>query len=259
MCKEYGKCRRILADETYFFTVFICLIIIYIIFRGWKIQVKTEDISFLTEKPAKATKEQVLVMVIMAVCVLFLVLPGLIGFKAFGNKGDIGFIYMLAGIVCSLLKLGDGKKILQKNIPWGIIIMVGGFAALLGVATNTGSVELLSNFLNSSVSPRLAAPLFGAACGIISIFSDAMGVVIPTFVPVAGQMGMAGAISTAALVTAVIGGGMATACAPLSTGGAQFVAYVPERLGKTVFWSQMAVAFGGLIVFILMAFLGIFG
>lgn len=237
----------------------VMLAIVYIVFRGWGLEVSTENIDLMNEKPAPATRDQKLVLAIMAICVLFLIVPGLLGYMAFGNKGDIGFVYLAAGIVCGLLKLGDSRQIMQRSIPWGIIVMVGGFAALLSVATNAGAVDMLSNFLNNNVSPSLAAPLFNLVCGIISVFSDAIGVVIPSFTPVAGIMAMSGAVSATAIVSAVVIGGMATAAAPLSTGGAQYIAYMPENLGKTVFWGQMAVAFIGLIVSVVLCFVGVYG
>ena len=236
----------------------LTFLIVYLIFKGWKLEVKTEDIALMTEKPKKATRDQKIVLIITVIAVLFLIVPGLIGFQAFGNKGDIGFVYMAAGIICALFKLGDTRQILSKGIPWGIIILVGGFATLIAVATNSGVVEMLTNYLNSHVNDAVVGPLFTAICGIISIFSDAIGVVIPTFTPVAGGLALAGAVSGSKIVTAVILGGMSTACAPLSTGGAQMIAYMPEKLGRTVFWSQMAVAFGGLILAIILSFTPIF-
>lgn len=237
----------------------VMLAIVYVAFKGWGLEVSTENIKFMNEKPERATRDQKLILGIMVVSVLFLIVPGLLGFRAFSNKGDIGFVYLAAGIVCALLKLGDSRQIMQRSIPWGIIVMVGGFAALLSVATNAGAVDMLSNFLNNSVSPTLAAPLFNLVCGIISVFSDAIGVVIPSFTPVAGVMAMGGSVSATAIVSAVVIGGMTTAAAPLSTGGAQYIAYMPEKLGKTVFWGQMAIAFVGLLVSVVLCFLGVYG
>lgn len=235
------------------------LLIIYVIFRGWRLEVSPDKIAELTKKPAPATRQQKTVLLIMVLAVLILVVPGLLGFKTFSNATDIGWVYMLAGIICALLKLGDCRKVLGSRVPWGIIVLVGGFATLLAVASNSGSIDLLSQYITANVSPKLVAPLINLLAGVISVFSDAIGVVFPTFLPICGQMLSSGTVSATAVVSAVIIGGMSTACAPLSTGGAQMIAYMPEKLGRKLFWCQLAVAFGGMLLSTLFCLIGIYG
>lgn len=237
----------------------VMFVIIYVIFRGWRIQVTAEKVEELTRKPAPATREQKTVLIIMVIAVLVLVVPGLIGLKTFSNATDIGWVYMLAGALCALLKLGDCRKILGSRVPWGIIVLVGGFATLLAVASNSGSIELLSHYITANVSTGLVAPLINLLAGIISVFSDAIGVVFPTFMPVGAQIIGGGAVSGTAVISAIIIGGMSTACAPLSTGGAQMIAYMPEKMGRTLFWCQLAVAFGGMLVSTLLCLVGVYG
>ena len=94
----------------------------------------------------------------------------------------------------------------------------------------------------------------------MSIFAGATTIVYATLMSVAVPLAVTTGISPAFLSAAILVGSMTTAVSPFSTGGATILAYntVPEwEQGNKLFKYEIITAFGGLIVPVLCALVGL--
>lgn len=238
----------------------ICFAIIYVVFRGWKLKIGSEYLSEFMKKPAPVTRDQKITLILMLIAVLLFVIPGVLGIKAITSALDVGWVYMLAGVVCALLKLADLRTVISARIPWGIILLVGGFTILLSVVANTGGVELIGSFVANNVPSSIVAPVAGLLGGVTSLFSDSIGVVFPIFIPIGGGILSSGAtVAPATLFSAIIIGTLCTGCAPFSTGGAMMMSFAPEQINKKIFWGGLVLAIFNIAVSTLLCVIGVYG
>lgn len=237
----------------------VCFVIIYLVFRGWKLKIGSEYMTEFMKKPEPMTGNQKIVLILMAIVVLVMVIPGVFGIKAVSNYLDVGWVYLAAGVICALLKLADLRKVINTRIPWSIILLVGGFTILLSVASNSGGVELIGNFISNNVPQGIIAPISGLLGGITGIFSDSIGVVFPIFIPIGAEIMTSGTISSTALFSSIIIGTLSTGCAPFSTGGAMMLSFAPEKLSKKIFWMGLIVAIFNVVVSTLLCIVGVYG
>lgn len=238
----------------------VCFVIIYLIFRGWRLKIGSEYLADFMKKPAPVTRDQKITLILMLIAILIFIIPGIFGITLLNNALDVGWVYLLAGVVCALFKLADLRKVISTRIPWGIILLVGGFTILLSIVSNSGGVELIGNYVSNNVSNNVIAPVAGLLGGITGLFSDSIGVVFPIFIPIgAGIMSAGVAVAPTALFSSIIIGTLCTGCAPFSTGGAMLLSFAPEKLSKKLFWGCLIVAAFNVVVSTLLCVVGIYG
>lgn len=146
---------------------------------------------------------------------IFIAMGGTLFFKF-----NIGLISAAVAIVLFILKAGDDKAAI-KIIPFGQFMTICGVSVLMKVIYAAGGIEIVTNFLIAHMNKYTAIAIMGLASGILSWFSSAIGVTVPTMGPialaVAEQFG--GAVPFPALISAVAIGAYMAAFSPMSTSG----------------------------------------
>ncbi|PXY36254.1 SLC13 family permease [Prauserella flavalba] len=196
------------------------------------------------EEPAKPNGRDTVHQVATTIAIVGLVLSTMI----FGL--DVGFVALTAGVVLTLLSPGRYGECI-KNLPWSAVLLVCGVLTYVGVLSEIGTIDYLSNLLTSSGNPLLTAL---AACyigGVISAFASTAGVLgasIPLAVPVLeqGMLPMLGTISAIGIASSVVD------VSPLSTNGALLVANQKSMEPRLFFrrlllWSVVVIAFAPLL------------
>ncbi|PXY29146.1 hypothetical protein DI005_30005 [Prauserella sp. PE36] len=163
---------------------------------------------------------------------------------------DVGFVALTAGVALTLLSPGRYGECI-KNLPWSAVLLVCGVLTYVGVLSEIGTIDYLSDLLTSSGNPLLTAL---AACyigGVISAFASTAGVLgasIPLAVPVLeqGMLPMLGTISAIGVASSVVD------VSPLSTNGALLVANQKSMEPRLFFrrllvWSVVVIAFAPLL------------
>lgn len=238
----------------------VCFVIIFIAFRGWKLKIGNEYLADFMKKPAPITREQKITLILMLLAILAFVIPGVFGIKILNSALDVGWVYLLAGVICALFKLADLRKVISTRIPWSIILLVGGFTILLSVVGNSGGVELIGNFVAHNVPDNIIAPVAGLLGGVTGIFSDSIGVVFPIFIPIGAGILEAGAtVAPTALFSSIIIGTLCTGCAPFSTGGAMLMSFAPGKIAKKLFWGVLIIAIFNVVVSTILCAVGVYG
>lgn len=236
----------------------IIFVLWYVVFRCWGMKVDPAHKDVFKEKPAPFTREQKSVLVIMFAAILFFIVVGVFRIPVLRSMVDVGWVYMLCGALCVAMKLGDPRAIISKSIPWGIVLLVGGFSILLALMTNNGVADMIAVVLSDSIPTAVITPLLGLLAGVTSLFSDSIGVVLPLYIPICAGLMNTG-VSGTGIFSAAIVGALSTGCAPISTGGAMVMSFAPSALSKKMFWVLLLSALVNLVLIVLLSVSGIFG
>lgn len=227
---------------------------VYIYYKGWKVeQVQKQEVKNTEE--LKLQKEH-----IISLAALVVVIAGVLFFS--WNVGLSGF---LAGSILIALGIGDEKKAI-KGISWNVVLMVLGVGVLMNIILLSGGIDILVDILENIMGPKTAAAILSLVAAILSFFSSGLGVVFPTFVPVAGQLAGTFGINALEFTAAVVVGGTITGISPISSVGALVMAAVAQEEGSEkkypqnkLFVELFAIAFAGMLILFLLALCGAFG
>lgn len=176
---------------------------------------------------------------------------------------NVGLISLAVAVVLTLFKSADEGSALKK-VPWGTLVMITGVGILISMVTELGGIDLLSKWMQALAGPKTAAAIMGVLAGVMSWFSSASGVVMPTLYPVSASMAanMAGVDAASVMVAVGIGAHMA-AMGPLSScGGLTLAAYASgdisaQERNKT-FLQLFLLSASGVLFCGLLALLGLY-
>ncbi len=235
-----------LGNYVYFNNVFAVTsfaIIMYLVLGGLKYRGEKIEVS----KPEKFNRLQKYTLAGIFILVMWVVLFGV----------NVGFASFAIVTILMLLKVADQQKAIQ-GVPWSTLLLVCGTAMLISVAGELGGIELLTNFLASLMNEHTAVPIMAILSGVMSIFSSAVGVVMPTLIPTTvGLAADLGNVSPAVLVVAIAVGSHITTPSPLSTMGALALASSPDEVDKKKLFRDLFILAFAALAFI--AFLGAVG
>ena len=128
-----------------------------------------------------------------------------------------------------------------KRIPWGIIMMVCGVSVLIALLEKTGGMDLFTDLLARTASPRTLNGVIAFVTGAISTYSSTSGVVLPTFLPTAAKLvEKVGGGDPLAVALSINVGSSLVDVSPLSTIGALCVAAVADGVtARTLFRAML--------------------
>ena len=188
------------------------LFIALYLYHGWH---KMEPISLKEREQVKLVRDQILTLVgfvTFIICNLFL-------------KIDMMVTPICAGVVLLCLGCGDPDKVV-RGIPWSTLIMIGGMTVYVGVISGFGGVELISTGIAAVANRAIAPAVMTMICGVMSLFSSGNGVVIPTMSATISSLAESiPGLNISTMFWAVVIGANATAISPMSTIGANSMAY----------------------------------
>ena len=228
----------------------ICAIILYIAFKGYKM--KSEDTVDKKELPA-FNKSQVICIIALIVLVVAVVV----------FRFDVGLVSFALAFVLLLFNVVNEKAAL-KLIPWSVLLLITGVSILMAVTKELGGITLLSDLLASMMNQVTAAPIIGLTAGLMSWFSSANGVVLPTLIPTAADIAVnvGGSVTALELIMAVVGGATVAGISPLSTGGSLILASYAQETNasdkeqQSIFAKLFGVSFGAVMVIVIFALVG---
>src|SRR5512139_2021915 len=206
----------------YFFAIGIGA---YLLFGGlklWKRNSAGEASATVKIDIEPFTSQQILTLVGIAVLVI-----GVIFFKV-----DIGFFGFLIGSALILLKAADEEKVF-KAMPWGAIMMVTGVTVLINLMSKIGGMSLFASIMAAQSTAYTVTLVAGFWSALISAYASTIGVILPSFVPMAPELlAKVGGTDLLGLLSSIILCGHVTDVSPLSTLGAIFIANATEDQDK---------------------------
>ena len=228
----------------------ICAVILYIVFKGYKM--KSED-TIAKEDLPKFNRSQIICIIALLVMVVAVVVfrydVGLVSFA-------LAFVLLFFGVV--------NEKAALKLITWSVLLLITGVSILMAVTKELGGITLLSDLLASMMNRITAGPIIALTSGLMSWFSSANGVVLPTLIPTVQDIvaNVGGNVTAVELIMAIVGGATVAGISPLSTGGSLILASyaqetdVTDKEQQSVFAKLFGVSFGAVMVVVIFALVG---
>lgn len=230
----------------------ICAVLVYIYYRGYKLK-SVNELNISDIPPfSNAQKISLLGLAVMVFCVVILRYD--VGLTSF----SVALLLMLLGVV------NENQAI--KSIPWATLILISGISVLMAVVQHLKGINLLANILAQMMNASTAAAIISITGGIMSWFSSANGVVIPTLVPAIPDIvsNIGGNIRVVEMVIGIVSASTLSGISPLSTGGSlTLAAYVQETHindaeQRKLFAELFSLSFAVVIIIALISFVGIF-
>ena len=210
------------------------LILAFIVFGGLKMKADKDKISVLN-KPEKLSSNQ------------WITIIGLLAFVAMvlglgWAPGPSGLIVAIILCIIKKLEIVD----LYKGVPWPTLLLIGGMSIFAAVVKQAGGIDLVVNGLVSLAgnNGRLAGYFLQVAGGCLSLVTSTMGVVMPTFIPMASGIAAATGANATWLATCASFGGLLTGITPLSVTGGLYLGIYSTRHSK----EEVAKLFGQLFL-----------
>ena len=234
------------------------LIFLNFIFKGYKLK------TISVQKPAPFRPEHKKSLIVICIVVFLVVVPSLITkfvdiswLSTFATYADIQMLGMIGFVACSLMKLADEKAVI-KSVPWNTIILVGGIATLMSVATEAGVVEMISHWLNNSVPAFAIGAFLCILGGFLSFFSGGINTVFPMLAPLVAGLASSTGIKPVTMFIAILLGACFTAISPFSTGGAILMSNCSDDKTRAKLPAmQLALAVGSLVFAIILCLVGV--
>lgn len=162
---------------------------------------------------------------------------------------NVGLAAICVAVLLIVFRCADEGAALKK-VSWGTLLMITGVGILISLVTELGGIALLRKGLETIIGEKTAASIMCLLAGVMSWFSSASGVVMPTLIPTVP--GMVPGSELVITVGLCIGAHLA-ALSPLSScGGLMLAAYssgdeVTAKDRNKTFLQLFAMSAGGLV------------
>lgn len=220
----------------------ILFIIVYIIFKGYK--VKPSSI----EKPEPFNREQKINMWLIIMTLGLTVVPTILNniikdnatITLLAKSADVAYICILGAILAIFFKIGK-EKTAFSIVPWNTVIMLCGMGMLVSVAVEAGTIDLIANAISTNVSKTTAPVIMTLLAGAMSFFSSTMGVVMPTLYHIVPTIVEATGVAPTALFSVITLGAAVTGVSPFSSGGGLALPAITDEQEKQKLFKQLLV------------------
>ncbi len=179
-------------------------------------------------------------------------------------KINVGLASFAVAVVLTVLRAAD-EGAAMKKVPWNTLVMITGVGILISLVTELGGIDLLSRVLSGLMGQKTASAIIAFLAGVMSWFSSASGVVMPTLIPtVPSIVASLQGVGTLEMVVALCVGAHMAALSPLSSCGALMLsAYstsgeISAKERNRVFGQLFAMSAAGVVFSAVLALLGLY-
>ncbi len=177
---------------------------------------------------------------------------------------NVGLVGIAVSVVLTIIGAADEGTALKK-VPWGTLIMITGVGILINLVTQLGGIDLLTKWLSALMNSITASPIICVLAGVMSWFSSASGVVMPTLIPtVPGLVENLPGLTALGLTVSLCIGAHLAALSPLSScGGLMLAAYssdesVDAKARNKMFIQLFAMSACGVLFSAILALVGLY-
>lgn len=183
-------------------------------------------------KQTKLERQHVITLAAIAALIIAAIrFPGL----------HLGFAAIAAATVVIMSRSADERETIRA-MPWNVILMVVGVSTLVAFCEKTGAAQLLSQQMKHVADSRTVVGWSAFITGVISIFSSTSSVVLPTFLPMVGDLvSQVGGGNPTHVAEAIVIGSNAVDVSPLSTIGALCVAAAAKSFDTKPLFNRMLI------------------
>lgn len=215
------------------------------------------------EKLAFTPKEKKVLSVLIAFISLAAI-PSIVNFAVpnpvttwMSTNLNIYVLFIIGIIVLSFMDIEKADVVIKEDIPWSMVLLLVGTSILIGLLQDVGAVELMSQWLGSSVPSFLIVPFLLLVGGVLTMFANGL-VAAQTLNPICMALAPAMNIPFLTLFQAMWKGTSGPNCSPFSTGGAMAVVMCPNEYKEKTIRRMIIISFAILIGQCLLGFTGFF-
>jgi di/tricarboxylate transporter len=166
-----------------------------------------------------------------------------------GFRVDVGMAALVAAAAISATQCADDQASFRA-IPWNVLMLLSGVMMLVAVLEKAGGLEMFTSMLARVATPATAPGVMALVCGIVSVYSSSMGVVLPAFLPmVPGLVRQLGGGDPLLVAYSVNVGAHLVDVSPLSTIGAICIASAPPSEDRDLLFRRL-LAWGWSMAFV---------
>ncbi len=241
-----------LLIHTFSTALLLAVIVYFFVFKCHKLpdaQVSADDSAALP----RFTWKQWLTLAAILITAVLTALPGI--------SVNVGLAAICMAVFLTVLKAGN-EEVALKKMPWGTLLLVTGVGILISVVTQLGGIALLSDCLSKLMTPFIATAMITLLAGVMSWFSSASGVVMPTLIPtVPALVATIPGLDPVAMAVGICIGANLAPFSPLSTcGGLMLAAYtssgVDQQSRNKMFAQLFALSAGAVLLGAIVALTG---
>lgn len=213
---------------------------VFIVLGGLKYKGERIEIA----KAESFSRPQIYTVISIVILIFWVIIGGV----------NVGFAAFTLSAILLILKVADQNEAII-HVPWSTLLLICGTAVLISVINELGGVDLLTSFLAALMNRSTAIPIMSVLAGVMSIFSSAVGVVMPTLIPTTADLSieLGNVVTPAALTITIAVASHIVTMSPFSTMGALAIACSPETVDKKALFKNLFIT-----AFFSLAFIAIF-
>lgn len=226
----------------------VCFAVLYIGFKGWKLERWTVEKS---DEIEKMDRKQILTLIGFFAFMFLSLVFGL----------DLGLCGIFIAAVLVILGCADQKKIIAE-VPWNSIVMISGMCIFVGVVKTAGGMDLLTDMLIKVMTRTTVKPIYALIGGLLGLVSSITSVILPSMLPTIPNVAAATGVNPYALFLAVSFCANTCSCSPVNSMGAMAYGIMggKKKWDQDVLFKKMFLwSFIMLIVVVILAAVGFCG
>ena len=145
------------------------------------------------------------------------------------------------------------------TVNWNTLMLVAGMFMLITLVDHAGGIDLISQTIMKLITPKTGTGVMALLSGLLAIVTSSSGVVMPTLIPVAGNIAatMGQGVTADLLISGVCSGANSAFYSPFSVLGSMTIAMYPDTVDRDkIFIAHLALTFISIAFTSILAFAG---
>ena len=174
---------------------------------------------------------------------------------------DVAMVAMVGAAVLLVFGVMKDRKAIS-TVNWNTLMLVAGMFMLITLVDHAGGIDLISQTIMKLITPRTGTGIMALLSGLLAIVTSSSGVVMPTLIPVAGNIAatMGQGVTANMLIAGVCAGANSAFYSPFSVLGSLTIAMYPDTVDRDrIFVAHLKLTFASIAFTSLLAFAGFIG
>lgn len=174
---------------------------------------------------------------------------------------DVATVAMVGAAILLIFGVMKDRSAIA-TVNWNTLMLVAGMFMLITLVSHAGGIDLISKTIMRFITPKTGTGIMALLSGLLAIVTSSSGVVMPTLIPVAGNIAatMGQGITANMLIAGVCAGANSAFYSPFSVLGSLTIAMYPETVDRDkIFIAHLVLTFVSIAFTTILAFAGFIG
>ena len=246
-----------------------CLVLFPLIFLGiYLIRRKKNTASGADDipEPAPFTKQQKVTLFVIGLVITLVLVPGILALlfptpaiSWLQEHLSIQLLTAVGTLILALFQTADFSKVLQRRVPWNMILTICGLTMLMSFSNQMGVLETMSSLIGAWLPSQAILPTLILLVGCLTYFLDGRAI-SSLMIPLLPALVQSSGCSAEEVIVAYMFAGAIPSISPFSTGGAMALSGCSEESARACcVRQQMYLPWPLLAILTVLGGLGIFG